>query len=146
MPLSCDLLGLFISVSDSNSTLDASRTVIQPGDTSYPPERRLHYPYEYRKFRVGEPEVFRLRECTVFRIPNDRGHYRLGITIKARINSVSRNSIKRQIREAARLMGPLLGGYDYNYVVTGARRLDYSYPRRLRMCLEKELRSALGTR
>jgi ribonuclease P protein component len=125
---------------------ESAVSTIAQGDLSYPPSRRLHYPYEYRRFRAIEPQVFRLRECTVFRVPNQLGHYRLGVTIKARMNSVRRNAIKRQIREAIRHLGPKLGSFDYNYVVTGARKLDYSYPRRLRVCLEKELGDALDSR
>src|SRR5438128_219046 len=78
--------------------------------------KRLRRTAQYRRF-FNQSEVFRLTECVVFRIKNDLGHFRLGITLKARGNSVNRNRVKRRIREAFRTQGESLGGYDYNVVV-----------------------------
>ncbi len=98
---------------------------------------RLHYPWEYRKF-FSNNQVFRLRECTVFRIPNTVGHFRLGITFKARGSSLDRNRTKRQIRESFRLLGPELGAFDYNIVIPGHRKLLFPYPKRLSACLREQ--------
>ena len=81
----------------------------------------------------------RLSECTVFRIPNDRPDFRLGITFKARGSSVERNKVKRRIREAFRTRAEVLGGFDYNVVVPGSKKITFPYDRRLHVCFEKEL-------
>lgn len=83
----------------------------------------------------------RLRECAIFRLPNELGYFRLGVTIKTKCNSVERNRVKRTIREAFRKMKTPLGSYDYNVVISGGRRLDYEYARRLRHTLEEEFPS-----
>ena len=75
--------------------------------------------------------MLRLRSCAVFRIPNTDGRFRVGITIKAKCNSVERNRVKRRIRESFRLLKEQLGSYDYNVVVSGNRKLDYAYARQL---------------
>lgn len=82
--------------------------------------------------------MLRLPECVVFRIANHLGHFRLGITVKARCNSVERNRVKRQIREAFRHLKDQLGSYDYNVVVSTTKKLDYSYARRLGKSLREE--------
>jgi ribonuclease P protein component len=108
-------------------------------------DRRLHYSWEYRQF-FNQSQVFRLSECTVFRIQNNLGHFRLGITLKARGTSVNRNRVKRQIREAIRLQAKSLGSFDYNVVISGSKRLDYIYALRLRECLTRQLPYALADR
>ena len=80
----------------------------------------------------------RLKECAVFRIPNEIGHFRVGITIKAKANSVERNRVKRAIREAFRVIRERLGSYDYNIVISGSRKLDFEFARRLRRSLGEE--------
>jgi ribonuclease P protein component len=112
--------------------------MILEGTFQFEPSKRLHFPWEYRRF-FGQAEVFRLSECTVFRIPNQLGHFRVGISIKARPGSVMRNQIKRAIRESFRSVQGNLGSFDYNVVITGARRINYRYPRRLGECLRDEL-------
>lgn len=82
--------------------------------------------------------MLRLKECTLFRIPNHFGHFRVGITIKARVNSVERNRIKRAIRESFRHLRAELGSYDFNVVVSGNRKYDYAYARRLQKVLREE--------
>ena len=106
------------------------------------PSRRLHYPREYRQF-FQKSEVFRLPECVIFRIKNDLGHYRLGITIKARGLSVDRNKAKRQIREAFRTHEHYLGSFDYNVVVPGTKKTGHPYPRLLAQCLKERFLDVL---
>jgi ribonuclease P protein component len=72
-----------------------------------------------------------LKTCAIFRIHNAEGYFRLGITVKARCNSVERNRVKRRIRESFRLLKDSLGGYDYNVVVSDKRKLDFTYARQL---------------
>ncbi len=79
-----------------------------------------------------------MKDCVLFRIPNHHGHFRLGITIKAKCNSVERNRIKRQIREVFRHIKDQLGSFDYNVVVSTTKKLDYSYARRLGNTLREE--------
>lgn len=109
------------------------------------PERRLHYPWEYRRF-FNNSKVIRLSECTIFRIPNELGHFRLGITLKARGSSVERNHVKRQIREGFRVNADALGSYDYNVVISGAKKMAFPYPKKLGACLRAELRNAVAAR
>lgn len=85
-----------------------------------------------------------MRECTIFRIPNDLGHFRLGITLKARGSSLDRNRTKRQIRESFRLYREALGGFDYNVVVPGHRKLLFPYPKLLARCLHEQLPRSLN--
>ncbi len=105
-------------------------------------EHRLHYAWQFRKFFEGS-EVLKLRECRIFRIPNDQHHFRLGITLKARGSSVDRNRVKRTIRESLRGLAPTLGPYDYNVVIRSGTSLDYRFAARLRLCLHSELTEEL---
>lgn len=82
--------------------------------------------------------MLRLKDCVLFRIPNHYEHFRLGITIKAKCNSVERNRIKRQIREVFRHLKTQLGSFDYNVVISTTKKLDYSYARRLGNTLREE--------
>lgn len=79
-----------------------------------------------------------MKDCVLFRIQGLKPHFRLGITIKAKCNSVERNRIKRIVREAFRLQREVLGAYDYNVVISTTKKLDYSYARRLRKTLHEE--------
>jgi ribonuclease P protein component len=101
-------------------------------------ERRLHYPWQYRRF-FNQNQVFKLSECVVFRVPNDLGHFRLGITMKARGSSLDRNRTKRQVRESMRCMAQNLGSYDYNVVIPGHKKMLHPFPGRLGACIRKEL-------
>ena len=75
----------------------------------------------------------------IFRIPNALGYPRLGVTVKARTNSVLRNKIKRQIREHFRLHQDAFKPSDYNIVIPGNIRVNYLTGRRVRANLEKLL-------
>jgi ribonuclease P protein component len=87
--------------------------------------------------------VYRLRECTVFRVPNEVGHFRLGITLKARGSSVERNRVKRQIRESFRIQADVLGSFDYNVVIAAQKKIAYPYPERLGQCIKSDLSNVL---
>jgi ribonuclease P protein component len=110
---------------------------------SFPPTHRLHYPWEFRRF-FGQSEVFRTSECVVFRIPNDLGHYRMGVSLKARGRAIDRNRVKRTIREFFRRNSGLLGSFDYNVVIPASRRMAFPFHRRLRAALSSELLNAIG--
>jgi ribonuclease P protein component len=128
----------------SNSFTDGrQRASALPLDQSLPPELRLHHPWEYRRF-FNQSQVVRLSECTVFRVQNDLGHFRLGITLKSRGRSVDRNRVKRQIRESFRQQRAGLGAYDYNVVIPGHRKMLHPYPTKLGQCLMRELAPALA--
>jgi ribonuclease P protein component len=88
--------------------------------------------------------VFRLKECTIFRIPNELGHFRLGITLKARGSSLERNRVKRVIRESFRTQSDILGAFDYNIVIPGTKKLARPYDEKLGTCLMKDLKNALS--
>ncbi|HAR43032.1 MAG TPA: ribonuclease P protein component [Bdellovibrionales bacterium] len=107
------------------------------------PKKRLLHSWEYRRF-FNQSSVFRLSECIIFRIPNDLGHFRLGITLKAKGSSVDRNKTKRQIREAFRRRAPLLGSFDYNVVIPASKKLAHPYSRQLGLCFRNELNRVLG--
>ncbi len=117
--------------------------VLAAHDLSY--KKRLHHSWEYRNF-FNQSEVFRLSECTVFRIPNSVGHFRLGITLKARGSSLERNRVKRQIREAFRTQQASLGNYDYNIVIPGHKKMSYPYPEKLGLCLRERLTDAIKSK
>lgn len=106
-------------------------------------ERRLHHRWEYRRFFDGS-QSYRLSECVVFRIVNDRGHFRLGITLKARGSSVERNRVKRKIREEFRILAPALNGFDYNVVVPVTKRLTRPYPEKLGASIRSEFPRAIS--
>ncbi len=101
----------------------------------FPKSARVLTRAEYLKFFEGS-EVRKLGVVVVFRIPNSRGEPRLGITIKARVNSVYRNKLKRQIREVFRAGRPGMESYDYNVVVPGGVRVDHRTPGAVRRKLE----------
>lgn len=83
----------------------------------------------------GQATVFRLGPCTVFRVANELGHFRLGITLKGRSRAVDRNRVRRVIREAFRELGAVLGAFDYNVVIPATRDLRHPFPGRLRDAL-----------
>ena len=102
---------------------------------------RLHQRSEFLNFFRGS-EVFRLEKCAIFRVPNQLGHYRLGVTFKVKVNSVERNALRRRVREAIRTMSPELGSYDYNVVVRRVERPVRIYAR----ALAKDVQAGLRTR
>lgn len=107
--------------------------------------RRLHSRHEFLRF-FGRSEVFRLSECIIFRIPNELGHFRLGITLKARGSSIERNHVKRQVRESLRNLALLLGNFDYNVVIPATKKLTFPFHRKLGESIRNELPDALQKR
>lgn len=71
---------------------------------------------------------------------NTEGHFRLGITLKARGSSVQRNRVKRQIREAFRKHAVHLGSYDYNVVIPLSKKLAHPFAEKLGDTLKVELK------
>jgi ribonuclease P protein component len=102
----------------------------------FPKTVRVRSRREYLRFFDGS-QVKRLGACTLFWIPGSQAHARLGITIKARVNSVYRNKLKRQIRESFRNHRGSLGSLDFNVVVPGSFRVDHTSPGRVRKALEE---------
>lgn len=104
---------------------------------------RLHQRREFLRF-FDKSEVFRLRSCVVFRVANTEGHFRLGLTMKAKgTNSVERNRVRRGVRETVRRMRVELGSYDYNVVIPKGRKLTPQYVKNLTKCLGHEFREKL---
>ena len=105
----------------------------------YSPQFRLLKPWQFRKF-FGVSEGVRLSHCLVFRIPNDLGHFRVGVSIQARVRAVDRNNLKRQIRESFRLNGQSLGSFDYHVVIprdhSKSIKEDFAFPKKLRADLD----------
>jgi ribonuclease P protein component len=103
-------------------------------------KHRLHYRREYLRF-FDQSEAFKFRECVVYRIKNDLGHPRLGITLKAKGTSIQRNRTKRVVREAFRNFIPSLQSYDYNVVIPASKKMDHLYAgvlaKTLVKCFEK---------
>jgi ribonuclease P protein component len=97
----------------------------------FPKIARVRKRAEYLAFFQGS-EVRRAGVCTLFRIPNQKGLARVGITVKARVDSVRRNRLKRAIREAFRTYRANLGSMDYNVVIPGAIRVDHRTVKSLR--------------
>ncbi|MFN7685719.1 MAG: ribonuclease P protein component [Oligoflexia bacterium] len=91
---------------------------------------RLHHRREFLEFFSGS-QVYRLRHCSVFRKANPLGHFRLGVTFKAKMSSVERNALRRRIRETIRILGPALGSFDYNIVVMKLQRPALLFGREL---------------
>lgn len=87
--------------------------------------------------------MFKLSQCTIFRVKNELSHFRLGITLKLKVNSVQRNRIKRAVREEFRLLGLSLSGYDYNVLISNKKVIEKEHLARLRKCIELELKKAI---
>lgn len=87
--------------------------------------------------------MFRFSECIVYRVKNEIGHFRLGMTIKAKGSSVDRNSTKRQIREIFRNLSHELGSFDYNVVIPASKRIVKNFSRVLRKCLIEGLKKEI---
>jgi ribonuclease P protein component len=89
-------------------------------------ERAYTFPRTHRlSGRLAFKRVFdgSVREARgpllVFALPNDRGHPRLGLSVTRRVGiAVKRNTIKRRLRDAIRLLQhDLPRGYDWIIVV-----------------------------
>jgi ribonuclease P protein component len=102
----------------------------------FPKSARVRTRAEYLRFFEGS-EVIRLGACTLFRVPSKTNEARVGMTIKARVNSVYRNKIKRQIRETFREARGALAPFDYNVVIPGSVKVDYRAVKTIRKQLLK---------
>lgn len=102
----------------------------------YHKEDRIRRRGEFlRFFKNGTAHRFGV--CTVFRLSNTLGRPRLGVTVKAKVNSVQRNRLKRVIREVFRLRKDRIAAFDYNVVVPGQVRVDHSTAGKVVMALER---------
>ena len=99
---------------------------------------RVRKRYEFLRF-FHQSDVKKLDTCIIFRIPNSFSIPRLGITVKAKANSVYRNKIKRQIREHFRLNRKKFKPADYNIVVPSHVKITYKTGQRVRKNLENLL-------
>jgi ribonuclease P protein component len=106
-------------------------------------ERRLHHPSQFRAFFKDSTKI-RCTECIVYRVPNNEGHFRLGITMKAKGTSTERNRVRRAVRETFRKLGGALGSFDYNVVIPQTKSLEHPYAKKLRDSLNRQLREVLG--
>jgi ribonuclease P protein component len=102
----------------------------------FPKSARVRFKSEYLEFFKGS-DLKRLGVCTLFRIPNQKNQPRIGITVKAKANSVYRNKLKRQIRECFRLNRKALSSFDYNIVIPSGVRVQYKTPKILRKQLNE---------
>lgn len=101
----------------------------------FPKSARVRFRQEYLAFFNGS-KVQRMGSCLVFRIPNEKGLARLGITVKSRTNSVYRNKIKRQVRDCFRLNREKLEAFDYNVVIPSQVKINFQTPALVRRQLE----------
>ena len=101
----------------------------------FPPSARVLYRREYLEFFKGS-QVKRLGSCLIFSIASQKQNARLGMTIKAKVNSVYRNKLKRQVRESFRQHRASLPALDFNIVVPGHLKVNFKTPALVRAQLD----------
>lgn len=101
----------------------------------FPKSARVRFRREYLEFFKGS-NVKRLGSCLVFSIPAQKENARLGMTIKAKVNSVYRNKLKRQVRESFRNHRKDLPALDYNIVIPGPLKVNFKTPALVRFHLD----------
>ena len=101
----------------------------------FPKSARVRYRREYLDFFKGS-NVKRLGSSLVFSIPSQKGCARLGMTIKAKVNSVYRNKLKRQVRESFRNHRATLPALDYNIVIPAPLKVNHQTPALVRAHLD----------
>jgi ribonuclease P protein component len=115
------------------------------------PELRHTFPPTHRLGgRINFAQVFdaRVKESrgplTIYALPNDLTHPRLGISISRRVgNAVKRNRIKRLLRESFRLMQhDLPRGYDFVVVVRPHETLILAEYQKILLALALKLHAA----
>jgi ribonuclease P protein component len=106
----------------------------------FPKSARVLKRQEFLNF-FNQSDVKRLGNIVIFRIPNSLNRARIGITVKAKTNSVLRNKIKRQIREHFRLNQNQFKAADYNIVIPGHIRVNHSTGKQVRKTLENLLKT-----
>jgi ribonuclease P protein component len=77
-------------------------------------QQRLRTPAEFRRVREDAPRGWPHRLLVVYVAPNDVGYPRVGVTVSSRVgNAVTRNRVRRRLREALRArLDRLAGGHD----------------------------------
>lgn len=103
---------------------------------SFGQEKRLRKRWQYARLR-GRSQAARFSECIIYRIPNELGHFRLGITVRPRCGSILRNRIKREIREMFRGHSQGIPGFDFNVVIPQQVETAHPYVFRLRKDLQR---------
>lgn len=85
--------------------------------------------------------VKRAGPLRVYGKPNDCGYGRLGLSVSARVgNAVTRNKVKRMLRESFRLLQhDLPNGYDWIVVVSRHEPLELADYQRLLMSATQQL-------
>jgi ribonuclease P protein component len=85
---------------------------------TFPPSRRLRLPREFAAVYDARTRESR-GPLTLYALPNDLGHPRLGMSVSRKVgNAVRRNRIRRLIRESFRLLQhDFPQGYDLVVVV-----------------------------
>ena len=82
----------------------ADREPSMPATYAYSRKLRLQHALEFQAVYAGKVRESR-GPLTVFAIPNDLGHPRLGLSVGRKVGTApKRNRIKRLLREAFRLM------------------------------------------
>ena len=89
-----------------------------PASHAFPKSHHLRSPREFDAVYAGKTRESR-GPLTVYALPNDLGHPRLGMSVSRKVgNAVRRNRIRRLLRESFRLMQhDLPRGYDWVIVV-----------------------------
>ena len=108
-------------------------------DLSYSRSKRLLKRADFTRLFSGS-QCFRRSCFSVYRMPQEFGIPRLGITFKLKASSVGRNRIKRLLREFFRVNQHQFGVFDFNFVIYMPREGVFSTGR-LRKELEQWLQS-----
>ena len=79
---------------------------------AYPRSVRIRVPLEFKRLNRSGKRLF-LGDLIVRYLPNDLGHPRFGLTVSRRVgNAVTRNRVKRYLREAIRKQRKRIPGLD----------------------------------
>jgi ribonuclease P protein component len=105
--------------------------------------KRLRRRADFLRF-FKDQTSYRLKTCLVFRIKNQVGHFRLGITLKIKASSPERNKVKRTIREFFRKNVGILGSFDYNVVIVKQKTIGFPYFEDLRKDLDNNFEKCLN--
>lgn len=111
---------------------------------SFPKKARVRKRREYLNF-LNKHDTHKVTKrfgvCIVYKIPNQSGNARIGITVKFKTTSVVRNKIKRLVRESFRKSRAKLGNFDFNVVVpskitTPSQKKQHELPFQIRDAVE----------
>jgi ribonuclease P protein component len=114
---------------------------------TYPKSRRLRHELEFKAVYEGKVRESR-GPLTVYAIPNELGHPRLGVSVSRRVGTAPRrNRLKRLLRDTFRLMQhDLPRGYDLVVVVRPHEPLMLSEYQKLMSGLVVRLHAAWAKR